>query len=318
MTGKNISPARRAVLEQRAAAARRRAILTGSLLLATVAVAVASFTTVLSPLWIFLPAFLMACVLGLGRRAVVLNQQNDERYFARLSKVDYAPRQMTETELKFNERKLSGRPVPAVRSGVPTAMAENVSTTVLSRVESSVFAKKHITGRPIASTIAEAARAAAVKSGQSARSAASSSSARSAASVRSAQSPASAVERGAAAAVGTVAQRSNTEQKSSATGQPAGKPHETRWTAPPVPLPTYVSKSSAPRWEAPGITTELQQITKARMEEIAQEARERAAAGLTPPVIESAVSADETFEGSPLTQDEKVSLNSILERRRAV
>lgn len=312
MTGKKMSPARRAVLERRAAAARRRATLTFVLFLVTVVVSVVAFNTALSAWFIAIPAGLTASVLVLGRRAVVANERADAAYEARRNKVSYAPRQMSETE-----RRLSGRPVPAVRTGIPTAQAENISTTVLSRVESSMFAKKHMTGRPVSDSLASQAshtdKPVNAQAAETART--------SAAPAQKTSVPVPAAPTSAPAAASQAVPAQATPAQATPTQATA---HAAKtWTARPVPQPTYTAKAAAPRWEAPGITAELQQITKERMAAIAQEAAVQAKNNPAPQL--PVPTQDSTLE-SVTTQDSDnafdanggFSLNSILERRRAV
>lgn len=339
MAGKKLSPARRAVLERRAAAARRRAFLTFSLFLATVIVSVVAFTTPLNAWFITLPAALTVAVLYLGRRAVVADMRADEAYEARRNAVRYAPRQMSETE-----RRLSGRPVPAVRTGIPTAHAENVSTTVLSRVESSMFAKKHITGRPVSESVSSNERPGSdVSQGEIA--------VQSGASSSSTKSPNSAKPQRLAQPFGSAKGNANAQTLNSAPNDTQADASQERptlqsriasqnnsqqstsasktWTARAVPQPTYVGKAAAPRWEAPGITAELKQITKARMAQIAQEAELQATrtnnsnipattAASAPTEPQSLSGSDSANASQHNNEADGFSLNSILERRRAV
>lgn len=293
MTAPKLSPARRAVLERRAAAARRRAILSFALLLATVVLAVIGATTAFSGWFALIPAMLLGTVLTLGRKAVIANQRNDAAWAARAhAKATYRPREMSETE-----RRLAGRPAPAVRTSSGNAAREDVSTTVISRVESSMFAKKHVTGRPVSNGV-KAQPQAATK-------------ARSSASARSAASPA---EQARIAPTPAKADTANNAQQSA-------------WRAAPVPPPVYAAKAAAPKWEAPGITTHLQQITKERIEEIAREASIRETTAESPEQA-TAQAAHENSDASAHTTERQdtagnpdslgVSLNSILAKRRAV
>ncbi len=315
MTGIPMSPARRAQLERRAAAARRRAFLTFTLFLAVVVVSVVAATTALSVGWVAVPASLMVTVLGLGRRAVLANQRNDAAYVARQRKATYAPRQESPTE-----RKLKGRPVSAVRTGETLQVSEDVSTTVISKVESSIFAKKHVTGRPVAPGIAERAESVArTNSVQKPERAASQ------------QATQQQVKKAVSADEATSASTASGRTARTETPVPAPPAAGRTWSASAVPTPTYASKPAAPRWEAPGITTEIQKVTKARMEEIAREARQRELAGQTTAVQRDAQQTDAVAPASAqvegvasestvgaAVQDSGVTLNSILERRRAV
>jgi hypothetical protein len=313
-----MSPARRAQLERRAAAARRRAFLTFTLFLAVVVVSVIAATTALSVGWVAVPASLMATVLGLGRRAVLANQRNDAAYAARQRKATYAPRQESPTE-----RKLKGRPVSAVRTGETRQVSEDVSTTVISKVESSIFAKRHVTGRPVAPGMGERKETAARKN----------SSAQAPERAATQQTTSQHVKKAASASADEATSASAASGRTARTQAPVPAPPAAgrTWSASAVPTPTYASKPAAPRWEAPGITTEIQKVTKARMEEIAREARQRELAGQTTAVQRDAqqtgavapasaqaegVAAESTVGAT--VQDSGVTLNSILERRRAV
>ncbi len=315
MSGIPMSPARRAQLERRAAAARRRAFLTFTLFLAIVVVSVIAATTALSVGWVAVPASLMVTVLGLGRRAVLANQRNDASYAARQRKAAYAPRQESPTE-----RKLKGRPVSAVRTGETPRVVEDVSTTVISKVESSIFAKKHVTGRPVAPGVAERTESVARKN-----------SAQKPERAASQQATVQQVKKAVPASEPTSAPAASGRTVRAQTPVPTPEASGRTWSAPAVPTPTYASKPAAPRWEAPGITTEIQKVTKARMEEIAREARQRELAGhtpsarhevqqtdtLTPPSVEAESAAAQSAVDTTV-QDSGVTLNSILERRRAV
>lgn len=310
MTSNRISPARRAVLERRAAAARRRAVLTFSLFLVTIVVAVIGFNTSLSAWFALVPAALMGSVLVLGRKAVIANQRNDAAYAARQDQVTYAPRQMSATE-----RRLAGRPVPAVRTGIPTAHAENVSTTVMARVESSMFAKKHITGSAVSPNVA-------AKAERSQDLASSASSAATA--IAQATSPAPQVSMPAASSASEQLRAPKPAVKP-VPAPPAHQPSQKQWSSVAVPAPVYASKAAAPQWEPPGVTTELRKVTAQRMEQIAREAELRAN-DATPVVTEteqpsesSESAAAETAVAQAGTPDSLgVNLNSILARRRAV
>ncbi|WP_313278502.1 hypothetical protein [Timonella senegalensis] len=293
MSGSTMSPARRALLDERAAAARRRAILTLGLITATIILLVVGLSTAMSAAWALIPATLTGTVMVLGRRAVVAQERADAARAERAARRNYPQREMTPTE-----RRLAGRPVPAVRTGEQRTISEDISTTVISRVEASMFAKKHVTGRPVAKDLqhSTARPSAPVRARASV-------SKLSAASTISALSPATA----ATPAVPSAAAKATTA--SPAMTASAQSP-ERAWTSTPVPPPVYAAKAAAPRWEPAGITTELQQITKARMEQIA---RESAARG------EQDVSDDAAPAVSEQTPDSLgVSLNSVLARRRAV
>ncbi len=293
MSAPQLSPARRAVLERRAAAARRRALLAFSLLLATVVIGIIGATTSLSLWFAVIPAALLASVLVLGRRAVLANQRNDVAWAQRSARTKYRPREMSETE-----RRLAGRPAPAVRTAQTGAQREDVSTTVISRVESSLFAKKHVTGRPVSTPVAS--------SGTPARS--NLPKAQSAPSARSAS--------GAHTAVRPVAKQHGSAQSPAQSGRSAGS----AWRAVPVPPPVYAAKTAAPKWEAPGITTHLQQVTKDRIAEIEREASLRDAPREVPDSAEvSQPSAtDEHAAGTGSPDSLGVSLNAVLARRRAI
>lgn len=323
MSGTKISPARRAVLERRAAAARRRALLTFTLFLLTVVVGVIAATTALSWWIVCIPAALMGTVLGLGRKAVVANQKNDAAYAARQETVTYAPRQMSATE-----RKLAGRPVPAVRTGIPTAQAENISTTVMARVESSMFAKKHITGTAVSPNATPASAP---------------------------QEPVARTQSASEARPQTRTKQETAQPavaEKTATKKPVPAPPAAtaggQWSSVSVPAPVYTTKAAAPKWEAPGVTTELRQVTQARMDEIAREAQSREAAIAQRSASLSQQDAGTSHQGAGIGQQTEqhetevaaaiatggdaldivaenatpdslgVNLNSILARRRAV
>lgn len=290
MSGSTMSPARRALLAERAAAARRRAILTLGLITATIILLVVGLSTAMSAAWALIPATLTGTVMVLGRRAVVAQERADAARAERAARRNYPQREMTPTE-----RRLAGRPVPAVRTGEQRTISEDISTTVISRVEASMFAKKHVTGRPVAKDVQHGT----ARPNAPVRARASVSKP-SAASTISALSPATA----ATPAVPSAATTASPVMAASAQS-PARA-----WTSTPVPPPVYAAKAAAPRWEPAGITTELQQITKARMEQIA---RESAARG------EQDLSDDAAPAVSEQTPDSLgVSLNSVLARRRAV
>lgn len=293
MSGSTMSPARRALLDERAAAARRRAILTLGLITATIILLVVGLSTAMSAAWALIPATLTGTVMVLGRRAVVAQERADAARAERAARRNYPQREMTPTE-----RRLAGRPVPAVRTGEQRTISEDISTTVISRVEASMFAKKHVTGRPVAKDVQHGT----ARPNAPVRARASVSKP-SAASTISALSPATE----ATPAVPSAAATATTASPAMAAS--AQSPARA-WTSTPVPPPVYAAKAAAPRWEPAGITTELQQITKARMEQIA---RESAARG------EQDLSDDAAPAVSEQTPDSLgVSLNSVLARRRAV
>jgi len=349
MSGRQMTPARRAVLAQRAAAARRRAFLTLGLIAATVVLIVVGATTALSPLLALIPAALTVTVMVLGRRAVLANERADAARAQREARRTYPAREMTPTE-----RKLAGRPVPAVRTGeqrtVAAAASEDLSTTVMSRVEASMFAKKHATGSRVSREVQRGATAASAVPARTARSPRgnvqgsvgkpSAASTLSAASPATAASPAAAPATPASASAGVPA---GAQQSAAPSPQQASSPQQAPssqqaqgWTSTPVPPPVYTAKAAAPRWEPASITTELQQITKARMEQIARESELRAASaaeGTANGANEHAVNEHgENEHGGaaahipaqplavPVASPDSlgVSLNSVLAKRRAV
>ncbi|WP_435298451.1 hypothetical protein [Timonella sp. A28] len=296
------SPARRAVYERRAAAARRRAILTFVLLCVTAVVVTLAVMKLVNPLFIALPAGCTATVLVLGRRAVVANQRADAAHEERERQRAYPAREMSPTE-----RRLAGRPVPAVRTGQIERVREDVSTTVMSRVEASMFAKKHVTGRPVAHDVAQSRPSSQrphmsqPASGSTAHVAASGS-ARSVTSAHSAPIPV--VRQTQQAAPVTPPVRTSVQQ---AQVQPSAS--DTTWSAVSVPPPVYAAKAAAPRWEPPPISAELRQITQQRMEQIAHDSQAR----------NRAIEDREQSEAAGETVDSLgVNLNSVLARRRAV
>lgn len=150
MTGNmqpELTPARARVLEQRAAAARRRGQLTLVLLLLTATVAGVAFISSVSWLFTLIPFAILVTVLVLGRRTVVANTKSDQALATREHRrAQYAPRQQSAVE-----EHLAGRPTPVARPGAArrSAPVESLETSFITPAESKFFAKKNATGRPV-------------------------------------------------------------------------------------------------------------------------------------------------------------------------
>ena len=299
------SASRDALLARRAAAARRRATLTLTLVVLTVVVGVLGATTAL-PVWtVAVPGLLLVSVLVLGRRAVLANARADqaarEREAAREAARPAALRR-------------AGRPAPAVRTTV-TGRAVHPSQTqteMISRVRAQETGESTAAGtapQPETATASEATTEVSPRAKKAQGRAQDE---------RRTQAPA---DRGSADR--GPADRSSADRNSADTpapDQPARSTTRTATDAAPaaggadwepvaVPRPVYTLKSAAPRWEPAPLTAELRKLTEERRAELAAVHGAEGAEADQVPAAQSA--ADEPSEDSL-----GVNLNSVLARRR--
>lgn len=292
------SASRDALLARRAAAARRRATLTLTLVVLTAVVGVLGATTAL-PVWtVAVPGVLLVSVLVLGRRAVVANARADqaarEREAAREAARPAALRR-------------AGRPAPAVRTTV-TGRAVHPSQTqteMISRVrvqEAGESVAAATTPEAESATAPEAtAEVSPRKKGQGR-----------AQDERRTQAPAdrASADGGSAArdSAGTSAPdqpaRPTTRDATGAAPAAGG----TDWEPVAVPRPVYTLKSAAPRWEPAPLTAELRKLTEERRAELA-------AVHGTEGAEADQQSAQDVAE-EPSEDSLGVNLNSVLARRR--
>ena len=299
------SASRDALLARRAAAARRRATLTLTLVVLTAVVGVLGATTAL-PVWtVVVPGLLLVSVLVLGRRAVLANARADqaarEREAAREAARPAALRR-------------AGRPAPAVRTTV-TGRAVHPSQTqteMISRVRAQETGESTAAGTAPQSETATASEATTEVSPRAKKAQGR------AQDERRTQAPA---DRGSADR--GPADRSSADRSSadtSAPDQPARSTTRTATDAAPaaggtdwepvaVPRPVYTLKSAAPRWEPAPLTAELRKLTEERRAELAAVHGAEGAEADQVPAAQSA--ADEPSEDSL-----GVNLNSVLARRR--
>ena len=299
------SASRDALLARRAAAARRRATLTLTLVVLTAVVGVLGATTAL-PVWtVAVPGLLLVSVLVLGRRAVLANARADqaarEREAAREAARPAALRR-------------AGRPAPAVRTTV-TGRAVHPSQTqteMISRVRAQETGESTAVGTAPQSETATASEATTEVSPRAKKAQGR------AQDERRTQAPA---DRGSADR--GPADRSSADRSSADTpapDQPARSTTRTATDAAPaaggtdwepvaVPRPVYTLKSAAPRWEPAPLTAELRKLTEERRAELAAVHGAEGAEADQVPAAQSA--ADEPSEDSL-----GVNLNSVLARRR--
>jgi len=232
-----ISAARREQVSRRAAAARRRALVTAVTATLTVLTVVLGAVTPLPMLVALVPGVLLGGVLVLGRRAAVA----DARAEAELShreRVAARARESVRVSARTSGARLVGRPAPVVKPRV-TGRAVPVShaaTQALGSASSLAAASRGVAPEVAASVerAVGAERPASIRPG-SARPAA----ARTDAAARAAgQAPATRTERtavdGAAAS----------------------------WTETGVPRPTYAIKPAAPRWEPAPLSAEIERVAR--------------------------------------------------------
>lgn len=261
---------------RRAAAARRRALLSITLVAITAGLAAASFFVAV-PWWgAVIPGVLLIGVLVLGRRAVVAGARADASRAAQASNGSQ-PGTMRHPVPAVTR---PGRPAPAVRPPV-TGRAKRPSqshTRMIARLDTSDRPAAKPVGTKITSAEAtvDEARPADVEDQQ--------------ASAKAPVRPEAAVatERASKAPDVKVSQR---------TPQPEGA----EWQPVAVPRPVYVTKSAAPRWEPAPLTAALRQLTAERQAVLVE-----AFGGGTP--YEPLVEAPDDSLG--------VNLNSVLARRR--
>lgn len=314
------SASRDALLARRAAAARRRATLTLTLVVLTAVVGVLGATTAL-PVWtVAVPGLLLVSVLVLGRRAVLANARADqaarEREAAREAARPAALRR-------------AGRPAPAVRTTV-TGRAVHPSQTqteMISRVRAQETRESTAAGTAPQSETATASEATTEVSPRAKKAQGR------AQDERRTQAPADrgSADRGPAdrssadrnSADRNSADRSSADRSSADTpapDQPARSTTRTATDAAPaaggtdwepvaVPRPVYTLKSAAPRWEPAPLTAELRKLTEERRAELAAVHGAEGAEADQVPAAQSA--ADEPSEDSL-----GVNLNSVLARRR--
>lgn len=294
------SASRDALLARRAAAARRRATLTLTLVVLTAVVGVLGATTAL-PVWtVAVPGLLLVSVLVLGRRAVLANARADqaarEREAAREAARPAALRR-------------AGRPAPAVRTTV-TGRAVHPSQTqteMISRVRAQETGESTAVGTAPQSETATASEATTEVSPRAKKAQGR------AQDERRTQAPADrgSADRGPAdrSSADTPAPdqpaRSTTRTATDAAPAAGG----TDWEPVAVPRPVYTLKSAAPRWEPAPLTAELRKLTEERRAELAAVHGAEGAEADQVPAAQSA--ADEPSEDSL-----GVNLNSVLARRR--
>ncbi|WP_157544291.1 hypothetical protein [Jonesia quinghaiensis] len=308
VTDRSPDPAREAMLARRGAAARRRALLTATLLALTIMCAVLANVTTMPWGVILLPASLFVTVLVLGRRAVITQQRVDREWAQRQRGRSERPRSRNTTAhrdaMTPTEARIAAQRVRATQRG------EDVATSALSRAEIQYVASTHRTGSAVSADVsATSARspvAAPRSSSRQARDAASSGNKETATptSDARAQSP----QRSDASG------RQQAPQRPTEHDAPAQEPATAApWQAVPVPPPVYTLKAAAPSWEPPGITQELQQLTAARLAAIAADSTSRP----TDP-SDGGVAASEFDPEHERPDSLGLDLNSILARRRAV
>jgi len=288
------SASRDALLARRAAAARRRATLTLTLLALTAVVGVLGATTAL-PVWtVAVPGLLLVSVLVLGRRAVLANARADqaarEREAAREAARPAALRR-------------AGRPAPAVRTTV-TGRAVHPSQTqteMISRV------RAQEAGESTAATTTPEAESATAPEATAEVSPRSKKSQGRAQDERRAQAPA---DRGAAdrspADASAPEQPARSTTRSATDAAPAAGGAD--WEPVAVPRPVYTLKSAAPRWEPAPLTAELRKLTEERRAELA------AVHGVEGAEVDQPSAQDVAEE--PSEDSLGVNLNSVLARRR--
>ena len=229
------SASRDALLARRAAAARRRATLTLTLVVLTAVVGVLAGTTPL-PVWtVAVPGLLLVTVLVLGRRAVLANARADQAAREREAAREAArPAALRRT----------GRPAPAVRTSV-TGRAVHPSQTqteMISRVRTQGAGQG-------AAAVEQAAEETPVVSGHAAR------------------SPKGAAAEAASEA--TAPSASPQPARAAVQGDTAPGTGGADWEPVAVPRPVYTLKSAAPRWEPAPLTAELRKLTEERRAELA-------------------------------------------------
>ncbi|SDC87250.1 hypothetical protein SAMN05216410_2439 [Sanguibacter gelidistatuariae] len=287
------APVRAGLHARRAAAARRRALLTVTLLVLTAGTGALAAGTSVSSWFVLAPAVLLGAVLALGRRAVRAHARADAAWEGRERVRRAAAAAPTDV-------RLAGRPAPAIRPQVTgrAVKSSQSHTQMIARV------------RPAAAVTAAASSAegATVADDRPAL-----------AEVASASTASSAVEEatvvlaeadGAVVTAGTSFDRGVDTAADKADTSADEATGAAEWTSVPVPRPVYTMKSAAPRWEPAPLTAEMAQITQARRAELA--------AGDSAPVEETAGDASSaTSEAEAPSDSLGVNLNSVLARRRA-
>lgn len=283
------SASRDALLARRAAAARRRATLTLTLLVLTAVVGVLGATTAL-PVWtVAVPGLLLVSVLVLGRRAVLANARADqaarEREAAREAARPAALRR-------------AGRPAPAVRTTV-TGRAVHPSQTqteMISRV------RVQETGEGTAATTTPEAESATAPEATAEVSPRSKKDQGRAQDERRTQAPA--VRGSGDTSAPDQPARPTTRTATDAAPAAGGAD----WEPVAVPRPVYTLKSAAPRWEPAPLTAELRKLTEERRAELA------AVHGAEGAEADQQSAQDVAEE--PSEDSLGVNLNSVLARRR--
>ncbi|WP_143755768.1 hypothetical protein [Sanguibacter keddieii] len=293
------SASRDALLARRAAAARRRATLTLTLLALTAVVGVLGATTAL-PVWtVAVPGLLLVSVLVLGRRAVLANARADqaarEREAAREAARPAALRR-------------AGRPAPAVRTTV-TGRAVHPSQTQTEMISRVRVQEAGESAAGATTPEAESATAPEATAGVSPRSKKGQGRAQD---ERRTQAPAArgSADDGSAArgSADTPAPdqpaRPTTRDATDAAAAAGGAD----WEPVAVPRPVYTLKSAAPRWEPAPLTAELRKLTEERRAELA------AVHGAEGAEADQQSAQDVAEE--PSEDSLGVNLNSVLARRR--